>query len=101
MTLAIISLVLAVVSAVIIAFDLRRNPQSMRIMNVVWVLTALWGSIFGLVAYFAFGREKRMAMSMGDMKGMDMSGSMSTHPNSRLTRTHPCKSDLSSKDNSE
>lgn len=67
---------MAVVSAIIIAFDLKSNPQSMRIMNVVWVLTALWGSIFGLVAYFAFGREKRMAMPMGDMKGMDMSGKM-------------------------
>ncbi len=76
MTFAIISISLAVVSAVIIAFDLRKNPQSMRIMNAVWVLTALWSSIFGLMAYFAFGRERKMAMPMDDMKGMDMSGSM-------------------------
>ncbi len=79
MTLAIISLVLAVISAIIIAFDLKGNPQSMRIMNAVWILTALWGSIFGLIAYFAFGREKRIAMSMGNME-MDMPMKMPVHP---------------------
>lgn len=45
----------------------------MRIMNSVWVLTALWASLFAIVLYFRFGREKRphkmgMKMDMGNMK---------------------------------
>ncbi len=83
MTLAIISPVLAVISAIIIAFDLHKNPQSMRIMSAVWILTALWGSVFGLVAYFAFGREKRISMPMGDMNGMKMSDKMKMNMPSR------------------
>ncbi|MFR9620637.1 MAG: DUF4396 domain-containing protein [Rikenellaceae bacterium] len=74
MTLSIISLALAVISAIIIAFDLHKNPQSMRIMNAVWILTALWSSIVGLIAYFAFGREK--SMQMGEMNRVDMSKEM-------------------------
>lgn len=31
----------------------------MRIMESVWVLTALWASFFGLWAYYAFGRATR------------------------------------------
>ncbi|MFI3262266.1 MAG: DUF4396 domain-containing protein [Rikenellaceae bacterium] len=73
MTLAIISLTLAVVSATIIAYDLRKNPLSMRIMNIVWILTALWASVFGLIAYCWFGREKKME----SMKSMNMAGGMS------------------------
>ncbi|MFR9546923.1 MAG: DUF4396 domain-containing protein [Rikenellaceae bacterium] len=63
-----ISLILAIVSAIIIALDLYKNPQSMKIMNVVWILTALWGSIFGLVVYYWFGREKKME----ETKAMNM-----------------------------
>lgn len=79
MTLSLISLCLAGICAVIVAFDLLRNSQSMRIMNAVWVLTALWGSVFGLAAYFCFGREKKpkgapmeMEMNMGDNMPMNM-----------------------------
>ncbi|MFR9498390.1 MAG: DUF4396 domain-containing protein [Rikenellaceae bacterium] len=40
----------------------------MKIMNAVWILTALWGSIFGIVVYYWFGREKKMEdMSMDGM----------------------------------
>ncbi len=70
MTIATISLVLAIISAIIITIDLSKNPQSMKIMKAVWILTALWASIFGLIAYYWFGREK--AMSTNDMGGMDM-----------------------------
>ena len=44
-------------SALIVAADLRTRRQPMRIMESVWVLTALWASFFGLWAYFAFGRD--------------------------------------------
>ena len=43
-------------SALIVAADLRTRRQPMRIMESVWVLTALWASFFGLWAYYAFGR---------------------------------------------
>ncbi|GCB34462.1 DUF4396 domain-containing protein [Bacteroides faecalis] len=61
--------------AVHIAIDLTRRPQSMKIMNAVWILTALWGSYLALWAYNKFGRST--PMKMGDMK-MDMSGMKET-----------------------
>ena len=46
-------------SALIVAADLRTRRQPMRIMESVWVLTALWASFVGLWAYYAFGRATR------------------------------------------
>ena len=66
--------------AVHIAIDLTHRPQSMKIMNAVWILTALWGSYLALWAYNKFGQaapmEKKnagMKMENAGMK-MDMSG---------------------------
>ena len=58
--------------AVHIAIDLTRHPQSMKIMNIVWVLTALWGSYLALWAYNKFGKEVPMNMEGDDMPGMSM-----------------------------
>ncbi len=74
--------------AVHIAIDLIHRPQSMKIMNAVWILTALWGSYLALWAYNRFGqgslmkaKDAGMKMDMPDMKmdmpgmeGMDMTG---------------------------
>lgn len=69
-----------IIIAIIIGNDLQRNRQSMRIMNAVWILTALWASYLALWAYYKFGRETmtiagddgmQMDMPMDDMK-MDM-----------------------------
>lgn len=61
-----------IVIAIVIGRDLDRNKQSMKIMNIVWILTALWASYLALWAYYKFGRETmKMEMPMGDMK-MDM-----------------------------
>ena len=46
-------------SALIVAADLRTRRQPMRIMESVWVLTALWASFLGLWAYYALGRAAR------------------------------------------
>jgi hypothetical protein len=35
-----------------------RHPQKMGIMNVVWPVTGLYGSVFALWAYFRYGRKK-------------------------------------------
>ena len=59
--------------AVHIAIDLTHRPQSMKIMNAVWILTALWGSYLALWAYNKFGQGAPMKMGCCEMK-MDMSG---------------------------
>ena len=58
--------------AVHIANDLTHRPQSMKIMNAVWILTALWGSYLALWAYNKFGKSVPMKMGEDEMK-MDMS----------------------------
>ena len=47
-----------VLAAMLIALDLRRRPQPMRIMDSVWVLTGLWAGPLGLWAYLLLGRVK-------------------------------------------
>jgi hypothetical protein len=58
---AIASLGIAVVCASVIALDETRRPQRMGIMYLVWPLTALFGSVLWLAAYFAWGRGARDA----------------------------------------
>jgi len=54
--LSIASLVVAGICALVIAIDELRRPQKMWIMNIVWPLTALFGSVLWLAAYVAWGR---------------------------------------------
>ncbi|SBW01894.1 Integral membrane protein [uncultured Alphaproteobacteria bacterium] len=54
--LAIASLVLGFVCAAVVAVDQARRPPHMWIMALVWPLTALFGSVLWLAAYFAWGR---------------------------------------------
>jgi hypothetical protein len=54
--LATISLVLGIACAIAIAIDGCRHPQPMWIMNVVWPLTALFGTVPWPLGYFRFGR---------------------------------------------
>lgn len=69
------SVLLGTLSAILIAVDLVRRPQPMRIMNAVWILTGLWASFFALVAYYAFGRAPQKMPDI-EMKEMKMSGNM-------------------------
>jgi hypothetical protein len=55
--LSVFSIALGVLCAVLIAMDEVRHPQHMRIMAVVWPVTALFGSLIALVAYFSYGRQ--------------------------------------------
>lgn len=61
--LSIGSLSLATLCLLIIAFDLLKHPQHMWIMNVVWPVTALFGSVWIVWQYFKYGRlaERRLA----------------------------------------
>lgn len=58
MIISIIFILTAIISSIIVGFDLVKNRQPMKIMNAVWILTALWGSVLGLAAYFWFGQER-------------------------------------------
>jgi len=53
--LAIASLALALLCAGSIAIHETRNPQHMWIMNLVWPLVALFGSVIALWAYYRYG----------------------------------------------
>jgi hypothetical protein len=54
--LSIASLALGALCAVIIASDVMRHPQHMWIMNIVWPVTALFGSVLSVWGYFRYGR---------------------------------------------
>jgi Domain of unknown function (DUF4396) len=54
--LSIAWLLLGALCAIIIAGDLVRYPQHMWIMNVVWPVTALFGTIWIVWQYFTYGR---------------------------------------------
>ena len=56
-TLALISLISALLCAAAIAFDEICHPQKMWIMNLVWPLSALYASLAALWGYFAVGRK--------------------------------------------
>lgn len=77
--LSIASLALAFLSALVLLLYLRKHSQSMKIMNVVWPLTALWSGVLSLLAFFSYGKGKdqpMMDMKMDDMPGMKMDMSM-------------------------
>jgi len=54
--LAVTSLVAGLISASIIAVDLKRRPQRMAVMNIVWPLTSLFAGVLWLLFYFRYGR---------------------------------------------
>ncbi len=55
---SIASLALGAMCAIVIVLDLLRYPQKMWIMNLVWPLTALFGSVIWLGFYYSFGRNR-------------------------------------------
>ncbi|PZF59549.1 DUF4396 domain-containing protein [Curtobacterium sp. MCSS17_008] len=59
-------LALAAACAVFVVGDLVRRPQRMAVMNAVWPLTMLFGSVVWLVFYLRVGRAPR--------RGADTSG---------------------------
>jgi hypothetical protein len=53
--LSIASLGVALICAAAIALDERRRPQHLAILNLVWPLTALFGSVVAIWAYRRYG----------------------------------------------
>jgi hypothetical protein len=56
--LAAISIALGAACALLIIVDEVRHPQKMWIMNLVWPLTTLFGSVLWLLAYYRWGRAR-------------------------------------------
>ncbi|HEX7711383.1 MAG TPA: DUF4396 domain-containing protein [Sphingomonadaceae bacterium] len=55
--LAVVSLIVGFICAGVIVLDLLRHPQKMWIMNLVWPITALFGSVLWLAFYWLAGRN--------------------------------------------
>jgi hypothetical protein len=54
--LSIASLTLGFTCAGVLAADVIRHPQKMWIMNVVWPVNALYGTLFAAYGYYRYGR---------------------------------------------
>ena len=54
--LSIVALILGLASAGVIVIDESRHPQRMWIMNVVWPVVALFGTVLTIWAYLRYGR---------------------------------------------
>ncbi|MES2407509.1 MAG: DUF4396 domain-containing protein [Pseudomonadota bacterium] len=76
--LAIISLVLGIASAFLIAIDLvRGHRQQMWIMNLVWPITALYSGPIGLWFYFYVGRlSSQQSVQNAERQGKENPGKM-------------------------
>lgn len=59
-TLAITALLLGAICAVLVLFDVLRHPQKMMVMNVVWPVTALFGTVLTAWGYYSFGRDSSL-----------------------------------------
>ena len=74
-------------SAGIIASDVSRRRQPMRIMEPVWVLTGLWAGVLALCAYYAFGRAACSARGAAGT-GMRDGGKAMEMPSDRKETMH-------------
>lgn len=71
--LAIAFLLLGAACALTLLVDIRRHPQHMAVMNVVWPVTALFGTLAVVWAYFSYGRlASRQAMRRAKEQGQQM-----------------------------
>lgn len=96
-TLAAFFVISGIISSFIIGFDLIRHKQSMKIMNLVWILTGMWAGVLALIVYFWFGRQNNqklasmpsqneMSMPMQSKDSMHMD--MSMDKNMKMARPH-------------
>lgn len=58
--LSIASLILGAACALLLSVQVIRQPQHMAVMNVVWPVSALFGSVAVVWAYFRYGRLATM-----------------------------------------
>lgn len=58
--LALAGLLLGAACAAIVSIDVIRHPQPMTVMNVVWPVTALFGTVLVVWVYVRYGRPATM-----------------------------------------
>lgn len=63
--ISIFFILFGIASAIIIAIDVKTHPQPMGIMNLVWPITALFGTGLILWFYFAHGRTSSSMQHSG------------------------------------
>jgi hypothetical protein len=68
-TISLTSLAVAFLCGILIAIDEIRYRQKMWIMNLVWPLTALYFSIYGLWFYFRAGPVEGQGSPEEDLGG--------------------------------
>lgn len=54
--LSLVFVVIGVLCAAWLAIDVARHPQHMGVMNLVWPITALFGTVLTLWLYYRYGR---------------------------------------------
>lgn len=91
--ISVVSVLAAIASFVAVAVDLRNRPQSMKIMNIVWLLTMLWAGLLGLWAYFVFGRAKARMATAAHTMDMHDSMPMSSMPSMKIPKMDMAISD--------
>jgi len=73
--LSVCALALGGICALVLLIDVLRHPQAMGVMNVVWPVTALFGTVLTLWGYFRYGRDStREAMHKAEAEKRDMPG---------------------------
>ena len=77
---SIFALVLGFAAAGVILIDEMRHPQHMWIMNVVWPVVALFGTVLTIWAYFRYGRLATMEAVMNAKSGGRESSGKSATP---------------------
>ena len=77
--LSICALIAGAGCALAIAIDVLRKPQKMAVMNVVWPVTALFGTVLSLWGYFHYGRESSQR-AMQQFKAEDRPMPSQTQP---------------------
>lgn len=75
-----ISLGLSFISFIYVASDIKKHPQNMKVMNLVWPLTTLFGSVVWVIAYRKWGRA-RSAMSQAKMNSSNTMNQMNMKDN--------------------
>ncbi|GAA4825827.1 DUF4396 domain-containing protein [Tomitella cavernea] len=81
------SLAIAFGCAIAVAVDVYLRPQPMAVMNLVWPICALFGSVLWLGAYLAWGRAPRPAARAGGGHGDIPSGPLGMSKRPRTTST--------------
>ncbi len=78
--LAVAALWLGGACSIVVLVDVIRHPQKMVVMNVVWPVTALFGTMLTVWGYFAWGRASAADAATGRRGGGAEAASAQPYP---------------------